>query len=109
MSTGVVVALPPRARFSMKLSPMVGPQTANREKKNPPENEFRRVGMCCRAGRIESVIAFLWDHARRLPIEYGVYTKKEDLGTWDGGSAEMVQNSSDVLYIVRFCMLCEII
>ena len=58
------------------ISPMVGPQTANREKKNPPENEFRRVGMCCRAGRIESVIAFLWDHARRLPIEYGVYTKK---------------------------------
>ena len=61
---------------SEEFSPMVGPQTANREKKNPPENEFRRVGMCCRAGRIESVIAFLWDHARRLPIEYGVYTKK---------------------------------
>jgi len=88
---------------------MVGPQTANREKKNRPKNEFRRLGICCRADRIENLIAFLWDHARRPPIEYGVYTKKEDLGTWHGGSAEMVQNSSDVLYIVRFRMLCEII
>ena len=35
--------------------------------------------------------------------------KKEHIGTWDGGSAEMVQNSSAVLYIVRFRMLCEII
>ena len=35
--------------------------------------------------------------------------KKEHIGTWDGGSAEMVQNSSAVLYIVRFCVLCEII
>ena len=57
---------------------MVGPQTANREKKNPPKNEFQRLGICCRAGRIESVIVFLWDHARRLPIEYGVYTKKRN-------------------------------
>ena len=88
---------------------MVGPQTANREKKNPLENEFRRVGMCCRAGRIESVIAFLWDHARRLPIEYGVYTKKEPKETWHSGSAGMVQNSLDVLYFVRFRMLWEII
>ena len=31
--------------------------------------------------------------------------KKEHIGTWDGGSAEMVQNSSAVLYIVRFRML----
>ena len=91
------------------MSPMVGPQTANREKKNPPENEFRRQGIYCRAGRIESVIALLWDHARRLQIEYGVYTKKEPKGTWHSGSAEMVQNSSDVLYFVRFRMLWEII
>ena len=34
--------------------------------------------------------------------------KKEHIGTWDGGCAEMVQNSSAVLYIVRFRMLCEI-
>ena len=88
---------------------MVGPQTANREKKNPPENEFRRVGMCCRAGRIESVIAFLWDHARLYQLSTVCILKKEQIGTWDGGSAEMVQNSSAVLYIVRFRMLCEII
>ena len=88
---------------------MAGPQTANREKKNPPENEFRRVGMCCRAGRIERLLPF-------YGITHAVYQlstvrilKKEHIGTWDGGSAEMVRNSSAVLYIVRFRMLCEII
>ena len=67
---------------------MVGPQTANREKKNPPENEFRRVGMCCRDGRIE----------RLLPI-YGITHAVYQLSTvcilkrktWEPGMAGVLK------------------
>ena len=37
---------------------MLGPQTANREKKIPPKSEFRLLGICSRAGRLDSVIVF---------------------------------------------------
>ena len=78
-------------------------------KKIPPKMNFDVWGCVVGLVALKALLPFYGITHAVYQLSTVCILKKEHTGTWDGGCAEMVQNSSAVLYVVRFRMLFEII